>query len=92
MPQPVTPFQVYFEPTKDITAFYEPLKDRDVRLALADIKPGTALYNIRLRDAEGQELGPAVGQLVTDSAFVASEYGDRHLFFQHMQHRQPGAA
>ena len=90
--KPVTPYQIEFEPTKEAVALYTPYADQDPRRALSHIPVGTAIYSIRLREAEGAELGPAIGHVVTASKFVASDYGDKHLFFQHMQHRQPPAA
>ena len=90
--KPVTPWQIEFEPTKEAVTSYTPYADQDPRLALKHIPVGTAIYGISLRGAKDDELGPIIGHVVTTSKFVASKFGDEHLFFQHMQHRQPPTA
>jgi hypothetical protein len=86
-----TPLKVVFQPTEDARSRYQAAAEGDVRLALkSEIPAGTPLYDVMAggnADDDGSEL-VAVGQLVTDSAFVASEYGDERLFFQHMRHRR----
>ncbi len=59
-----------------------------MRLALAELPKGTILYNVHVRESANSDLA-LLGELVTESEFVASEYGDKQLFFQHMRHRHP---
>jgi hypothetical protein len=70
-------------------------QDKDYREALAMLPVGMTLWNIAAKRNSPAELGADepgkdgihIGQMVTTSEFVASDYGDSRLFFQHMQHR-----
>ncbi len=73
---------------------YEAVKDKDYREALATLPVGMTLWDITAKrnspavlGADEGKNGIHIGQMVTTSEFVASEYGDNRLFFQHMQHR-----
>jgi len=73
---------------------FESVKDKDYREALATLRVGMTLWDITAKRNSPAELGADegksgihIGQMVTTSKFVASDYGDNRLFFQHMQHR-----
>ncbi len=65
--------------------------NEDVRLGLAQIPAGTVLFHVKARESEAA-VAEVIGSLKTESSFVASEFGDRSLFFQHMRHRNIGGA
>lgn len=46
------------------------------------LKEGVKLYDVFANSSEGEEL-KKIGELMLDSSFVTSEYGDKVLFFQH---------
>ncbi len=60
--------------------------NKDVRLGLAQIPAGTVLFRVKARASAAAE-PELIGSLAIESQFVASEFGDRALFFQHMRHR-----
>lgn len=55
----------------------------DFRADLATIPAGTALYAIHGLDSAG--VWQNIGTLTLDSTLVASEFGDKNLFFRHQQ-------
>jgi hypothetical protein len=57
-------------------------KKGDFRRRLASLGAGLVLYRVHLSPAIDQPATP-VGELVLDSSFVASRYGDERLFFRH---------
>ena len=74
-----------------MTDLYETVKDKDFRIALQSIKPGTVLWEVSgKRTSDEGEQPVHTGQLVVTSDIVASSYCDDTLFFQHMRHRRPG--
>jgi hypothetical protein len=76
----VTPYMVTLTPNAALG--WEALDGTDYRLKLANIAEGSLLYNVSARqtmDGEDQ----VIGQLISTSAFIASVYGDEHLFFNH---------
>lgn len=81
------PYEIVFVPAPEATRQFEAVSKKDMRLALAESIPeGTVLYAVQVREDADSEL-TLLGELVTESEFVASEYGDKRLFFQHMRHR-----
>jgi hypothetical protein len=78
--RPRAPYGIVFKPNKAIG--WSSQTPFDFRTHLADVPVGSPLYTIAVR---GTPDGPeqTIGQLVADSQFVASQYGDSELFFQH---------
>lgn len=78
---PLSPDKLLFIPGPDVPRRTDPQSSVDFREDLARIPANTTLYNIFSVDGSGA-LSP-LGQLVTHSRFVASEWADERLFFQH---------
>lgn len=83
------PYKIIFAPTDDARNQYEPHKEGDFRDALGQIKDGTVLYTVLATD---RSLAPdseavEIGKVKMASKFIASEFGDRQLFFKHMKDR-----
>jgi hypothetical protein len=82
----VDPYSVVFIPNPQLSM--DPQTPRDFRKELGDIPENTILYWVAVKRtaAAPEEL---IGELITQSRFVASEYGDEKLFFQHQRLRNP---
>ncbi|MCX6126602.1 MAG: hypothetical protein NTV34_17860 [Proteobacteria bacterium] len=84
-----TPHRVTFVPTeyaKKLMASPVPTLDSDFRRELARFPSGKPLYDVYLDETETYHAVPygiKVGQIVTQSEFVASKYGDQILHFAH---------
>lgn len=78
------PWEVVFYPTEEAASLARPMEGEDFRGALAGVPSGSTLYRIYLRLTSNGAL-ERVGRLVTESRFVASEFGDERLFFQHQR-------
>jgi len=78
-PNTLCPSQIIFRPIADFGG--SGLED-DFRKDLAKIPPGTVLYYLKAVGVPGEN-EELIGQLVTESRFVASDYGDKKLFFSH---------
>lgn len=74
------PRQLLFKPAGQIRI--QKNSPNDFRQNLSAIPVDTVLYEVWTKDAKGS-LPELIGHLVTRSRFVASEYGDKNLFFQH---------
>lgn len=76
-----TPYQVRFAPIKRNVSINSGTAV-DFREDISKIPPGTSMYEVFAREYEN---GPEVkiGTVRTTGEFVASEYGDRELFFRH---------
>ncbi len=77
---PVVPDRVEFVPTDEVKKACPDLQD--FRQALAKIPAGTVLFKVFAAPTL-EKPSTLVGELRQDSAWVASEYGDTRLFFQH---------
>lgn len=73
------PFQVFFEPAEGLVMDSQA---KDYREELAKVPVGTVLYNVYALETQNSEK-VLIGTLSTNSEFVASEYGDKTLYFQH---------
>jgi hypothetical protein len=91
-----TPYKITFEPTKEVREFWAktiaklelPAPEKiDFRMVLARIPVGTALYEVIGFD-ENDKTDRHIGTIALQSPIVASEFGDKTLFFQH-QTRMP---
>ena len=83
-----TPYEIIFEPTKEVQGLFAAHLEGDLRTALGALPVGTVLYNVLLTasrepDAERH----MAGTITMTSEFLASKFGDEQLFFQHMRHR-----
>ena len=83
-----TPYEIIFEPTKEVQGLFAAHLEGDMRTALGALPAGTVLYNVLLTasrepDAERH----MAGTITMTSEFLASKFGDEQLFFQHMRHR-----
>jgi hypothetical protein len=85
------PYQITLQPTAEITAAYQAVINKDMRLGLGQIAAGSALFEVQVRESASAE-PKVIGSIVTESEFLASEFGDKSLFFQHMRHRTIGGA
>lgn len=74
------PYQIIFKPA-GIVKIAEDTSD-DFRTELARVAPGTKLYEVYGREKDSQDL-VRIGALYTTSEIIASDYGDKQLFFQH---------
>ena len=57
--------------------------DTDFRNQFDALNPGDTLFTVKAHASENDKVGVVVGELVLKSKFVASEFGDEVLFFQH---------
>ena len=81
--EPVSPTMLTLVPSKTVQAQINPKSRTDFRTSLSSIPIGP-LYEI-YGNLNGVEYH--IGSLVLDSTLVASEYGDRELFFQHKRQK-----
>lgn len=90
---PSAPAQIYFVPRKELAAKSEA---HDFRHDLLDIPTDTVLYdvfataetgtNFQKIDEERRAQAVKIGHLITRSPFIASDFGDRRLFFRHYRY------
>lgn len=85
------PYQITLQPTAEITSAYKAVINDDMRLGLGQIAAGSVLFEVQVRESASAE-PEVIGSIVTESEFLASEFGDKSLFFQHMRHRSIGGA
>ncbi|OQV18901.1 hypothetical protein BV898_06963 [Hypsibius exemplaris] len=80
----VSPYEIIFRPNKALG--WAPEDRTDYRVHLSKLPPGSLLYTVVARrtvDAEEE----TIGEIITESEFVASHYGDYTLFFKHSRQR-----
>ncbi len=79
------PYRLIFAPTSSVrNEFASAGLDSDFRVGVQAIRENSVLYTILAVEAPGAE-AVQVGQLITESEFVASQYGDEKLYFRHPQ-------
>lgn len=88
--EPSAPVQIYLVPNRANTFATEV---HDFRDDLLKIPSGTTLYDVYATREEGSNLSKIdevrrskatkIGRLVSNSSFIASDFGDRRLFFSH---------
>ncbi len=76
----VAPAQIYFVPADGL---HQDANGADFRVELAKIPAGTKLYDVYAKVSKFSKGLTSIGSIVTKSNFVASEYSDKSLFFQH---------
>ena len=80
---PVFPYQLVFEPNRDLTAKYtDEFQKSYIDMFENDIKKGTELYTI-IAIPGPDEPSVVIGTVVTTSDFTASVYGDTKMFLKH---------
>ncbi len=77
---PVVPDRIELHPTDDARAAFDDQKEW--RTALAALPTGLCLFELRVAAAI-DEPAASYGELVLETPFVASRFGDERLFFQH---------
>lgn len=94
-PQPHNPYQIFLIPNPAVQFSVNP---HDFRHDLATIVSGTPLFSVygvdptkvadlAIGKPEYRQSAQLIGQIDTTSEFVASDYGDRQLFFRHQRFR-----
>lgn len=79
--RPVAPFQLLVKPAVGLKL---PSDSADFRKDLATLPAGTVLYDVFGKDTSAKNsVVRRIGQIVTTSEFVSSEYEDKLLYFQH---------
>jgi len=85
---PVFPFMLRFQPTGDFA--FDDAYHGDFQDDLSSIPEGSSLWRVYAMD-QPAELGGSeqlIGELVSTSALVSSNWGDNHLFFRHQDMRE----
>jgi len=72
------PIKLILKPNQSLVTSYP-----DFRFQLKDFPASTKLWDVYGSDYAGGVKEELIGSIVTTSEFVASEYGDNVLFFQH---------
>lgn len=77
--QPISPTRIYFRPSESVRGLIPADSRDDFRVSLARIPfgPMYEMYGVY----ENEEYH--IGTLMLESTLLPSEYGDKHLFFQH---------
>lgn len=91
--EPIAPAQIYFVPNAALAAKSEV---HDFREDLLKIPTGSVLYDIYASDERGtnfrnidearREKAVKIGRIISRSPFIASDFGDRRLFFRHYRY------
>jgi len=89
---PHAPVQIFWVPTAAVQGSEQP---HDFRQAVAKLPAGTTVFDLYGVDptasgsTDPRQQAQLMGQIHTDSEFVASFYGDSQLFFRHQRFRVP---
>ncbi|KTD37399.1 hypothetical protein Lmor_0591 [Legionella moravica] len=78
---PVYPERIFFKPASTVQNIIPETSREDFRLSLSKV-PFGPLYEV-YGDYQGKEYH--IGTLMLESSLLASEYGDKKLFFQHQR-------
>jgi hypothetical protein len=78
----VAPWKINLVPSPKLSASQGGNRTDDFRTVLAEVPEGTVLYDV-VAYRRATSPGVAIGRLISRSAFVASQYGDEKLYFQH---------
>lgn len=81
VPSPRAPYQVFFR-AGDV--HFDGASRTDFRVSLATIAPGTVIYKVFAVEQDGQP-EVHIGNVRTQSRFIASSFGDRELHFRHVK-------
>ncbi len=82
----IAPYQIVLEPSDEARQLYQQALDTDAhvdfRAAFTPIPAGTKLYDVYVT-ASADGCRERLGTLRTKTRFVASQWGDERLYFQH---------
>ncbi|MCA9587053.1 MAG: hypothetical protein KC657_16980 [Myxococcales bacterium] len=78
-----TPYEIVLRPTAAIAARFPNTDHHDFRFDLTQIEPGTAVYDVMARAKEWDRTFERIATIRTTSPLIASEGGDKQLFFKH---------
>ena len=78
----VAPWEVVFVPNPALAIPANSTNDFRVDVSSV-VKSGDVIYTVVARRSENSTEFEHVGEIVADSEFIASEYGDRRLHFRH---------
>ena len=78
----IAPWEAVFVPNPALAIPADSKNDFRVDVNNA-VKPGDVIYTVMARRNENSTEYEHVGEIVADSEFIASEYGDGPLFFRH---------
>jgi hypothetical protein len=81
---PLAPYSLHFRPHADVANLFPSKSDQDFRNQLATLQAGTVLYEIWAKRTKSAK-ATFIGELELADAFVASQYQDQQLFFQHQR-------
>jgi hypothetical protein len=84
--QQSTPYEIVLRPNAAVATRFPNTDQHDFRSDLTRIEPGTAVYDIMARATKDDATFERLGTIRTKSPLVASEGGDKQLYFKH-----PGA-
>lgn len=78
-----TPYEIVLRGNPAVAARFPNTDQHDFRFDLSRIEPGTAVYDIMARATKEDSTFEKLGTIRTRSPLVASEGGDKQLFFKH---------
>lgn len=78
-----TPYEIVLRPTREVATRFPNTDQHDFRFDLTRIEPNTAVYDIMARATKDDTTFERLGSIRTKSPLVASEGGDRQLYFKH---------
>jgi len=79
----VWPIHVFLEPTSAVQ--FGTTAGKEFREDLMDIPSGSKLWDVYGQEYGRPETRTKIAEIITQSKFVASQYGDETLFFQHFR-------
>jgi hypothetical protein len=81
-----TPYEIVLRPNPAVKSRFPNSDQHDFRFDLTQIEPNTPVYDVMARATKDDTTFEKLGTIRTKSALVASQGGDRQLYFKH-----PGA-
>lgn len=78
-----TPYEIVLRPTREVATRFPNTDQHDFRFDLTQIEPGTAVYDIMARATQEDATFERLGSIRTKSTLIASEGGDKQLYFKH---------
>ncbi|MBX3198329.1 MAG: hypothetical protein KF894_09385 [Labilithrix sp.] len=78
-----TPYEIVLRPTAAVATRFPNTDQHDFRFDLTQIEPGTAVYDVMARATKDDATFERLGSIRTTSRLIASEGGDRQLYFKH---------
>jgi hypothetical protein len=78
-----TPYEIVLRPTAEVANRFPNTDQHDFRFDLTRIEPNTAVYDIMARATKDDTTFERLGSIRTKSPLIASEGGDKQLYFKH---------